>query len=59
MPRYDYYCPTCELTTELQHSFNDKDPKICPDCGYIMVRQLSLPAIQFKGTGFYSTDNRK
>jgi hypothetical protein len=30
--------------------------KKCPKCGAKAPRQLSAPAIQFKGTGWYVTD---
>ena len=36
-----------------------EDGHLCPDCGYRMIKQMTLPAIQFKGSGFYSTDNPK
>jgi len=31
----------------------------CPKCGGSSRRVISLPAVIFKGSGFYSTDNRK
>ena len=58
MPRYDFKCEACEALEERTKSFYDDEPEICK-CGGEMTRQLSMPAIQFKGTGFYSTDNRK
>lgn len=31
----------------------------CPVCKDPAVRTYSVPAISFKGSGFYATDNRK
>jgi predicted nucleic acid-binding Zn ribbon protein len=31
----------------------------CPTCRSRARRQISKPAVIFKGSGFYSTDNRK
>lgn len=58
MPRYDFKCNECGLIEERVKSFHDDSLEVCK-CGSDMTRQLSLPAVQFKGTGFYSTDNRK
>lgn len=61
MAKYDYYCLACEHAEEVSRSMGEDEPAgghPCPRCGYRMVRQWTLPAIQFKGPGFYSTDNR-
>ena len=44
---------------EIKKSFEDRSAQHCSDCGTEMTRQMTIPAIQFKGSGFYSTDNRK
>lgn len=59
MPRYDFKCDSCDKVEERIKSFYDDSSEICKDCNSKMTRQLSMPAIQFKGSGFYSTDNRK
>lgn len=62
MARYDYWCPECDIFTEVQRPMSEDEPEgghLCGTCGKRMVRQLTLPAIQFKGSGFYSTDNPK
>lgn len=62
MARYDYYCMPCEKQVEVSRPMSEDEPVegyMCGDCGYRMIRQLTLPAIQFKGSGFYSTDNPK
>lgn len=59
MPRYDFKCGNCEDVEERVKSFYDDSPELCNKCNGEMTRQFSMPAIQFKGAGFYSTDNRK
>ena len=58
MPRYDYHCPACDNTFELTQSFDSEPVADCPVCGSSARRLISHPAIHFKGSGFYSTDNR-
>lgn len=59
MPTYDFKCRVCDQVIELKVALEDRDSVPCPKCENIMSRQLSVPAIQFKGSGFYMTDNRK
>ncbi len=60
MPRYDFSCNVCGLTFERTIPFNGSlDQVTCPN-GHHQVRRLySVPAVVFKGSGFYVTDNRK
>ncbi len=58
MPRYDYHCPDCDNTFELTQSFDSEPVADCPVCGSKSRRLISHPAIHFKGSGFYTTDNR-
>ena len=58
MPTYEYTCITCDKSEEINRKFND--PEVippCSQCGYKMIRSYSAPGIQFKGSGFYKTDN--
>ena len=57
-PRYDYKCPKCKAYQVVVHDFHSTDVIDCPECGDVMEKQISLPAVHFKGTGFYKTDNR-
>lgn len=60
MPIYEYKCGPCGEVIELKMSFEKRDfPITCETCGNLMARQFTIPAVQFKGSGFYSTDNRK
>jgi putative FmdB family regulatory protein len=52
MPRYDFKCNVCQEIKEVTEPI----PPACTTCGEQMVRVWSAPGIQFKGSGFYSTD---
>jgi putative FmdB family regulatory protein len=57
MPLYEYLCDACAHRFEIIQKFSDAPPDACPSCGKgPVVRQMSSPAIQFKGTGWYVTD---
>ena len=56
MPLYEYECSVCKHRFELIQKFSDEPVKVCDQCGGPVVRLLSSPAIQFKGTGWYVTD---
>jgi len=60
MPTYEYSCANCETSEEVTRKFDD--PELiphCPKCGYSMIRTYGSFGIQFKGSGFYKTDNPK
>ncbi len=56
MPLYEYQCTSCGKRFELIQKFSDPPQTACPSCGQTSERQLSAPAIQFKGSGWYVTD---
>jgi putative FmdB family regulatory protein len=57
MPLYEYQCKKCRHRFErILLSYSADDVKECPVCGGEVERLLSAPAVQFKGSGFYSTD---
>jgi putative FmdB family regulatory protein len=57
MPLYEYRCEACEHLFEVIQRFSDPPVSVCPSCGNgPVVKLLSSPAIQFKGTGWYITD---
>ena len=58
MPTYEYRCSQGHQY-ERTEGFDAPAKQTCPTCGSPSRRQLSLPAVIFKGPGFYSTDNRK
>ena len=59
MPLYEYQCEKCAHRFEVIQKFSDAPIEVCPKCGGHVVKLLSSPAIQFKGTGWYITDYAK
>ena len=60
MPLYEYQCETCGHRFEVIQKFSDPPIDVCPKCGGSPVMKLlSSPAIQFKGSGWYITDYAK
>jgi putative FmdB family regulatory protein len=59
MPIYDYKCENCnvKLTTRLPMDSRD-DPQQCEICNQRMFRLIGVPAVRFKGSGFYSNDKK-
>ena len=58
MPKYEYACKSCGEHLEVVQSFTDAPLTECPSCGGPLRKVFSAPAITFKGSGFYRTDNR-
>ena len=57
MPLYEYRCESCQHQFEVIRKFSDAPLDVCPSCGAgPVVKLLSSPAFQFKGTGWYITD---
>jgi putative FmdB family regulatory protein len=56
VPLYEYKCCKCGHVFEKIQKFSDKPEAACPECGSEGERQLSAPAVHFKGTGWYVTD---
>ncbi len=56
MPLYEYRCKACGHRFEKIQTFSAPDWKECPVCKGEVERLISAPSIQFKGSGFYSTD---
>jgi len=59
LPVYEYQCTCCPSRFEIKRSFSDDNsPVFCPQCGGSAERVFSPVPIIFKGSGFYTTDNR-
>ncbi len=56
MPTYEYRCVSCEHQFERFQRMSDEPVKECEVCGEPVKRLLFPVAIQFKGSGFYTTD---
>ena len=59
MPLYEYECFLCGHRFERIQKASDPLPDQCPDCGGAVRRLLGVPALQFKGSGWYVTDYGK
>lgn len=59
MPIYEYECGECGIQFQKLQHFGDAPPATCPQGHPRVHRLLSQPAIIFKGSGFYVTDNRR
>lgn len=62
MPIYEYKCSEDESHAVLNvtRSISEDDPGYeCQECDSAMTRTFSPFGIQFKGSGFYKTDNPK
>ncbi len=58
MPTYGYRCDRCEHELEIFQRMSDEPLKVCPECGGELRRLLYPVGVQFKGSGFYTTDYR-
>lgn len=60
MPVYEYRCECNEEIVPFNMAIKDYQPlQSCPKCGKDMQRHYTPAGIQFKGNGFYKTDNPK
>jgi putative FmdB family regulatory protein len=58
MPIYEYKCMDCNSNVEVSRGFNDPDvAPMCTNCHGTMQRHYGSVGVQFKGSGFYKTDN--
>jgi putative FmdB family regulatory protein len=59
MPIYAYRCERCGHAKDVIQKFSDAPLSACPECGADAFRkQLTAPAFQLKGSGWYVTDFR-
>ena len=56
MPIYGYRCEECGNELEVFQSMSDTPLKVCAKCGGPLRKLLYPVGVQFKGSGFYSTD---
>ena len=56
MPIDEYEWRQCKAHVEAFQKVSDKPLTKCRKCGGKLERQISAPAIQFKGSGWYVTD---
>ena len=59
MPIYGYQCSGCGHQKDVLQKLADPSLTECPACGAdTFARQVSAPAFQLKGSGWYVTDFR-
>ena len=58
MPIYEYECRN-HHRFDVKQSFSDKPKAECPTCEAPAKRVLNVPAVIYKGSGFYTTDYGK
>lgn len=59
MPLYEYECFVCGFRFERIQKADAAPVTVCPECGGAVRRLLGVPALQFKGSGWYVTDYGK
>ncbi len=59
MPIYAYRCSQCGHQEDVLQKFSDAPLTVCSACGAsAFSKQLTAPAFQLKGSGWYVTDFR-
>ncbi|MDO4681289.1 MAG: zinc ribbon domain-containing protein [Lautropia sp.] len=59
MPIYAYRCSDCGFQQDVLQKISEPPLTVCSSCGHeSFSKQLSAPAFQLKGTGWYVTDFR-
>src|SRR5215467_887482 len=56
MPIYGYRCTQCGHELEVRQSMSDEPLRVCPECSGALRKLLYPVGVQFKGSGFYTTD---
>lgn len=57
MPIYEYECNDCQHKFDLMQKMNEPAVQQCPHCSALsVVRLVSAPEFQLKGSGWYATD---
>jgi len=59
VPIYEYECNLCHCRFERKQRFDEEPIAMCPKCQGKARRVIHSVPIIFKGSGFYTTDNRK
>lgn len=58
MARYDYRCSSCGNVFEVEHGMTEHPEITCPVCGAVCTKVINPSSIEFKGNGYYNTDQR-
>ena len=58
MPTYEYRCNKCKAVYVLSRSIDERSQDVNCVCGNNADRVFLPLFVQFRGTGFYKTDNK-
>ncbi|QWT17140.1 FmdB family transcriptional regulator [Collinsella sp. zg1085] len=58
MAHYDYRCTSCSHVFEVEHGMTERPALFCPVCGSAAEKVFYASGIEFKGNGYYNTDQR-
>jgi putative FmdB family regulatory protein len=59
MPIYAYRCDSCGVRKDVLQKISEAPLAECPECGASSFhKELTAPAFQLKGSGWYATDFR-
>ena len=59
MPVYAYRCENCGAHFERYQAYTEASLRVCPECHKKTLKKVISPVqVVFKGSGFYSTDNK-
>lgn len=58
MAHYDYRCTSCGHVFDVEHGMTERPEVVCPVCGKLAEKLFNASGIEFKGSGFYNTDQR-
>jgi putative FmdB family regulatory protein len=56
LPLYPYRCTQCGHKFEKIQHFKSEPETVCPKCGGVLERPLTVPGFNFKGAGWYVND---
>lgn len=62
MPTYTYRCDCCGLERDIRRGFDqDESPVFCPDpdCDGRLHRIFAVPAVIYRGDGWYAKDHKE
>jgi putative FmdB family regulatory protein len=59
MPLYEYKCARCGDLFEVRQKFAEEPLQEHPGCGGAVERLISVPTLNFKGSGWYVNDYGK
>jgi putative FmdB family regulatory protein len=59
MPIYHYRCDACGHEFQRKQHMSDDPERVCPECEGPVRRLIQPVGVIFKGSGFYTTDNRQ